>query len=760
MAVLRNSLIGLALLVCAGVAVAYVMLTASRASLHGQAHVTGLQAPVQVHSDALAAPRIEAASADDAWRALGFLVTRERAFQMDLMRRSAAGRLAELFGSDLLEADRSQRLYGFAQVASAVVQRLPEAQRARLAAYADGVNEALQASVRAPELYALGYTPDAWQSSDSILVVLGMFQALSNSESQERTRTVVQSALPGAVSQLLLGSSDPYTQSLITGSSAQLPALTSDERIALSQLGATQAHAVLSPKSDRPPVGSNAWVVAGWKSGTGRALLANDMHLDLGVPNTWYKAELLYGDVHLTGVVLPGVPALIAGSNEHIAWGITNLEGDNLDLVSLERRDEPFEVRQEVVHVRGAADSVLRIDVSRWGPVAPAALLEHKVALHWAAMDPAAIDLSVIGLERARDVETALTVMSDAGMPPSNFLVADSQGHIGWTVSGRMPKRHGFDGGTSVDWHATSARWDGYLSASELPRSVDPPSGMIVSANQRMLAEGAQLGHDFGHGYRAYRITEALNQGGQLDEQRLLQVQLDTRAELYEPYRQAALASAEATKLGPLAATLRAWDGQAQSTSRGFALVDRFRSRLIDAAYAHWLSRCELLAPGFALDLSDVDTPLQRVLAERDLGLLGVSADGWDAFIASVLERAAAELRAEHGSFDVAWGAVNRVQIAHPLSMGVSALSFLDMPNEPLSGCGYCVRLASHTLGASQRLVVSPGHEARGIMHMPGGQSGHPLSAHYDDQQAHWVEGRALPLRSSKSESLLTLTPH
>ncbi|WP_437755170.1 penicillin acylase family protein [Sorangium sp. So ce1389] len=748
--------------------------------------VPGLEGDVTITSDRLGIPAIRAASRQDALRALGVVTARDRLFQLDLLRRSSGGRLAEVLGRDLLPADTRQRLYGVPQAASAILARLPERQRAALDAYAEGVNAYLRSAQALPlEFQKLGYRPEPWRPEDSVLVVLGMFNALSVTEDLERTRTVLTRSLPKSVTSFLLEGTDPYTRALLGAQAPATPPLPAEElRALVAQSRRAQAWrgGVLSAASGAAPVGSNGWAVAGQRTSDGRALLANDMHLELGVPNIWYRAELRYGDSEVAGVVLPGVPMLIVGTNRHVAWGLTSLDGDVMDLVQIEvhpgRPDEyrtpsgwqRFEVAEETIKVRGEPDVTVTAQRTIWGPVAPRPLLGAKVAVRWTALDPEGVDLGLVEMDRARTVEEAASVMNAAGGPGCNVLLADRRGRVAWTVTGRVPRRRGFDGSVSVSWADGRAGWDGYLPPAALPRIVDPPAGFVVNANHRMpLGEGAPaLGRDYANGYRAYRITERLREPRKVAEADLLALQLDTQAEFYGFYRDLALRALtdEAVSRRPALAEARravkAWDGRADVASVGLPLLDRLRHVLADEVFAAWLGASRAAEPTLELELTDIDTPLQRALDERSAELVPAPEGGWDAFVLAALEKAMAALEQEHGGRPVdqiAWGAVSRVRIAHPLAVTPELAARLNMPDEPLPGCDVCVRLASDSLAASERLVVSPGHESQGILHMPAGQSGDPLSPNYRDQQRAWVDGRPLPLLAGPAAHALTLVP-
>lgn len=739
--------------------------------LSGRAALAGLGAPVEVRFDALGIPAVHAASRQDALAALGFVTARDRLFHMDLLRRNSAGTLAQIFGPELLEHDRTQRHFGFARVADAVVAGLPAEQRGALAAYARGVNAYLrEARVLPVEFQLLGYRPEAWTPRDSMLVVLGMFQVLSDSQALERTRTIIARRAPREIGDFLYSGVDKYTRALLEERGERVEA----QAVPVPPLRAAHVQTACAKRAGEAPVGSNGWAIAGTHTHDGRAVVANDMHLDLSVPNVWYRAELHVPGQTLVGLTLPGVPLVIAGSNGQVAWGLTNVEADVLDLVETTRLDDAhyqgargpaaYALRDERIEVRGAQTERVRVRETEWGPVLPATLLGREVSLRWTALDPRAVDLSLMGLWDAAGVESAVALFNRAGMPPLNALIADTQGRVAWTVTGRYPRRRGFSG-REARAHDADLRWDGYLEPDALPRVIDPEQGYVINANQRMIS-GEQLGSDYGHGYRAYRIRERLLGVRPSTEGDSLRVQLDTRSEPFELYRSLALdvlARSEATAARTEARrALVAWDGQAERDSRGFALLRALRRALIDRAFAGWLGDVASAEPGFELDFADVDTPLSRALGEADAAVFASVPGGRDGLVLGAIDSALqtlAQVQPGRALSELRWGELSRVEIEHPLSALPALGGLLNMPRAELAGCGQCVRMQSGAMGASERMVLSPGHEQDGILHMPGGQSGSPLSAHYADQQAAWVSGAPLPLMAGAEVAKLVLLP-
>jgi len=772
----------------AGAAVLWLVCSASLPVRDGALTLPGLQAPVAVAFDGYGTPTVTAESRVDAFRVLGYVTAQDRLFQMDLLRRTSAGRLAEIFGDQAVPIDVKQRRLGLSRVAEAVLRRLPADQSAVLSAYAEGVNTFLE-EMRIPpfECLVLAYRPTRWEPTDSLLVVLAMFQMLNGSEDDEQNGTVMKASLPEDVAGFLLPSLDPYTAQLLRGGSRhEMPAPVPVEALAaLRRTGAQSRSSQMSMVPSRKrEIGSNAWVVGPTKTADGRAILANDMHLDVGVPNIWYRVQLRYGRSELSGVVVPGIPVVIAGSNGSVSWGLTNVEGDFLDLVRLELNPqnpneyatpegwERFIQRQERIAVSSGPDRIVDIQETRWGPVAEEPLMGEPVALRWTALDPEAVDLGLLHMDQARSVWDGIAVATRAGTPPNNILLADAGGHIAWTYMGRIPIRRGLDGSVSQSWSDGRTGWSGFIPPDELPRIVDPPSGYLVSANHRMTDETYPyvIGHAYASGYRAVRITERLRGMERIREQDLLALQLDTTTQVYDFYRDLlrGLLTDDVIARRPELADARQavdrWDGRADKDSRGFALLVMFRRTLGASVFAPFLQGCREKDAGFVFD-GDLDTPLRSLLVEQALATLPdpVTFADWPSFLLHELAETVAALKADYGILhidDLAWGTANRVHMTHPLSEALPVVGrWLDMGDDAVSGCGPCVRVQSGSLTASERMVVSPAHHADALFHMPGGQSGHPLSPHYRDQQRNWSQELPTPLPAGKSIQTLKFSP-
>ncbi|MGH8476420.1 MAG: penicillin acylase family protein, partial [Methylococcales bacterium] len=421
----------------------------------GEVRVAGLNSPVTVRFDRFGVPEILAKNRIDAAFALGYVTAGDRLFQMDLIRRKTAGKLAEIFSAVALESDIAQRHLNLEGAAWSIVQALPSEQREALEAYAKGVNSYLeQASNLPPEFWVLRYEPEKWSPPDSILVVLSMFQLLTWTESDERMLSVMHECLPNEVAAFLSPDTDRYTKILTGGSDSFRPI----QDIPAEQLAALLEQNRASPvavrvKAADTAYGSNNWAVNRLKTRDGVAILANDMHLPVSIPNTWYRATLRYDGLSVSGLNLPGVPSIVVGSNGKIAWGFTNFMADVLDLVKLKIHPEDpnqylsssgwrtFERVPQSISVKGANAVAIETRMTEWGPVSPQTLLGQFVVIHWSALDPEIANLSLMDLDQVSTIEQAMALLNRAGAPPQNVLLADDRGNIAWTLMGRFPKR-------------------------------------------------------------------------------------------------------------------------------------------------------------------------------------------------------------------------------------------------------------------------------------------------------------------------------
>ena len=478
-------------------------LAKSLPALNGEMRLVGLSAPVTIERDVHGVPTISGANRADVARATGFLHAQDRFFQMDLLRRQAAGELAEVVGPAVLSMDRRNRLHRLRAVAEERIALLDAETGAVLSAYTEGVNAGLEAlGSPPPEYMVLFVEPDPWRPADTLLVVLAMYLELQDEGGwRERNLGLMADLLPPELFDFLVTPGTEWDAPIVGEAFATPPIPPAEvfdlrkgaRSISFQKINLSPFHETVS--------GSNGWAVAGAHTADGRALLANDMHLPLAMPNIWYRVSLVWtgagGEKHrVTGVTLPGAPPVIVGSNGHVAWGFTNSQVDTSDLVVLEpdgedgqvyrTPDGPQRIRhvEERIRVKGADDDLLDIEDTIWGPVIDRDHRDRRRVARWVAHDAEGIDLGLLDMERARNVDDALEIATRARIPTQNCQVADRDGRIGWTLMGPLPRRTGFDGSIPTSWADAGVGWDGYLNPEEHPRVVDPPLGRIWTANK------------------------------------------------------------------------------------------------------------------------------------------------------------------------------------------------------------------------------------------------------------------------------------
>ncbi len=755
------------------------VLMASRPVLQGDASVAGLSAPAVVARDAHGVPVITASNRADLARALGFLHGQERFFEMDLLRRAGAGELAALVGPAALKIDMRLRLHRFRARAEAALAAQPADQRAIVDAYVQGVNAGLAALGHAPWEYTLLRTsPQPWTAADTSLVVYAMYFDLQDSEADnQQVRAGMRAILGPAMADFLWPRGTPH-DAPIDGSVLPEPVMPASPAAGSGPADAQPA---------APEHGSNNFAVGGRLSSTGSAIVANDMHLGLNVPIIWYRARMVVRapgsaapSLDLVGVTLPGTPFLVVGSNGHVAWGFTDgyIESGDAVLIDTLPNDarqyqtpdgvKPIQTFKEQVCAAHGTCQTLNVDETIWGPIVAHDEGGKPIAWAWTAHDSNAVStVGLAGLETAQTVRDALDAAHKAGMPQQNLVVGDSAGHIAWTIIGQVPRRVGLDDQVPHSWADGTHGWKGYLAAGEIPEIIDPPGGRLWTANARVVGGDAleKLGDGgYAEGLRAGRIRDDLNARDHFSEADLLAIQTDTRAAVLDSWQKLLLAAIQAhsgdAKIAALQPYVANWGGRAVPDSVGYRLVHEYRARAIRLIYGGLLSpvtkrlNIDLKVPGRGA------WAVERLLTERPPALLPAPYKSWDDVNAAVLTGIAAKVDAAGGPAGYTWGVVNHTDIEHPLARAVPLLGWLtNPPDVPVAGDSVIPRVAIPGFGASERIDVSPGHEASGIIDMPVGESDNPVSPYYLDGQQAWVDGTATPLLPGAAKWVLTLQP-
>ncbi len=682
-----------------------------------------------VERDARGIPHVRAGSLEDALFAEGFVTAQDRMWQMDMSRRLAAGELSEVVGPVTLAIDTRARRLGMRRIAEAQVKELPPEEIAQLAAYARGVNYYLQENADALpiEFKLMNYEPRSWTIADSLVIALSMNRTLTESWETDIGKWRLQQE----------------------GSPARV-----------EKLYPIRSGGEISP-------GSNAWAISGKRTKSGRAILANDPHLDFTVPSTWYAVQLRAPGLNVAGVTLPGVPGVLIGHNESIAWGITALLFDTQDLYAESMdmqsgrylfRGQAMSAHKETdwIAVRGAAPQ----GVETWRTVhGPVVMTEgnQPLALHWAGAEPGST-FPILAINQAKNWTEFRTALSRFAGPGLNFLYADANGNIGHQVAGKLPLRRTFAGDVPVDGASGENEWDGFIPFEQLPSFYNPPSGILVSANQNPFPLNTpwKVNGRFSPHYRERRIFERLNAERQWDAPGMLSIQTDVYSSMLKFVATEAVRVAGA---GPAAKeavkVLRAWDGRVTPESAAPLLAALIYQQL------RWRI-ASVAAPKGGLKYADEMAPavVETMLRERPIDWF----PDWDKVIASALADAIDEGTRLQGKRIGRWsyGRWNEVALAHPISgrLGWFGHYFNIGPVE-MGGHATTVKQTTRTLGPSMRFVASPGNWDDSVLTLTTGESGQVLSRHYRDQWEAYRDGQGLPLEFSRprAKSTLTLQP-
>ena len=787
-------LAGLAVLGLAGGLWMRHRLAADLPRTSGRLAVAGLAAPATIARDALGVAAIGGGSRRDVAFATGFAHAQDRYFQMDLLRRRAAGELAELFGPRALASDRAMRIHLFRARARRVLAAAAPDLRDLLAAYAAGANAGLDALAAPPfEYLVLRAGPRPWRPEDSVLALFSMFAQLEDvNAATESALTLLHDQLPADLYRFLVSPATGWDAPL-AGTPPPGAPLPGPEVFDLRRpRRASRPHPTRQGSVPAPQLGaSNSWAVAGPFTASGGALLANELHLGLTVPNVWYRAALTWPAEaagmpphRVVGATLPGVPAVVVGSNGQVAWGLTNSVLDTSDLVLLDPAPggagayltpwgpRRFERHVERLAVRGEPDRQLAVDWTLWGPVLDQDARGRRRAVRAVVDEDGAADFEILRLETASGLDQALDIAARSGVPALNFLAADRGGRIGWTIAGRLPLRAGFDGEIASSWADGAHRWQGLVPPAAVPRLADPPAGRLWTANNRVLAGAAAAPWGRGNfvlGARARQIRDDLLALPRATVEDMRRIQLDDRALFLQRWHDLLLAvlappvvAADARR-GELRALVERWGGRAAVGSAGYRMVRTFRRVVARDVFAPLTAACREVAPDFRYmdHFNQYEGPLWQLVSRRPPHLLDPRYGSWDALLLAAADEVVA-LHAEQGPrlADRTWGERNTTAIDHPLSEALPLVGHrLSMPPRQLPGDDDMPRVQAPDFGATLRLVVSPGREQEGFFQMPGGESGNPISRHYADLYETWAAGAAAPLLPGKPVTVLELVP-
>ncbi len=764
--------------------------------IDGSASLPGLHQEVTVERDRWGVPHIRAASVEDLAEAQGYVMAQDRLWQMDLLRRVARGQLSEILGPRTLPFDKEFRTYGFARAAERDATLLDPESRKVMEAYARGVNQFIEQHKRnlPLEFSLLRYAPKPWQPSDTLAISAYMYRTLSDTWQRELNRAkVVERAgvdrakdlfsEEAAMDHFVVGDPkviddgsqrsaadgddedddddmqpDPVLKAAREGSNDALtvqsaPDLTS----ALAE--SVETYLEESQSEIRQGLGSNNWVVSGAHTVTGKPLLANDTHLELSIPSIWYEIHLTAPGWNVKGFTLPGAPMIIIGHNDRIAWGFTNNGADVQDLyIETFNPTSPdgdrvkgawtkAQVSDEIIRIKGQPDEHLKVTVTRHGPVV---LREGDkgYALRWTATEPGGLANSYNWLGKAHTWKEFHETMKRVWGPGQNAVYADVEGNIGFLMAARVPVRKKGRGEVPVPGDTDDYEWTGYIPFEQLPQALNPESGLILSANARVVGPNYKpyLTDRWEEPYRTARIYDLLHDRHDLRAQDMLKVQTDTYSFPHVFLADQLSAAAKTAKpkdarTQKLIEGLKDWNGIADADSPEVSFLHAVRRAALDLLLAPFLGKETNLYQWRST------TFLQRVLTDRPAKWLPTAYKSYDELLTAAADLAVTNLATQSKSErveDWAWKRFNSLDMFHPIGREGLLKRFLSITDKPQSGTVYSVRAATKTHGPAMRFVGNPGNWDESILLIPAGQSGQPGSSHYSDQFSYWYEGKPI----------------
>jgi len=756
--------------------------------LDGKIVVQELSAPVSVTRDSHGVPTIEAASLEDLFFAQGYVTAQDRLWQMDIMRRFAAGEITEILGPDFIKHDREQRILGLRAVARRAGETTSPRDRSFFEAYARGVNVFIDSHRdRLPiEFRILRYSPHPWTIEDTLLIGARLVQDLNHGPYREAlTREKILGKLgPELTADLYVNSSwrdrppsaDPrrverkrqdYEENRRSGNKASAEHKTLQSPTYSSQQ--TGDDLLLVP-------GSNNWVVSGQHTVTGRPLLSNDMHLNHEMPNLWYEAHLRCGRFDVAGVTLPGMPFVTVGHNQRIAWGFTNV-GPTVEDVYVETFNgsgqyltpqgwRPLEHREELIHVKNRPDVTVDVALTRHGPIMTELVPgeSRKLALSWTLYD--SMHDPFFDVDAAQNWDEFRRALSTWDSPSQNAAYADVDGHIGYQATGHIPIRAAGDGSVPVSGSDNYHEWTGYVPFEKLPSVYDPPSGIIATANGRITPDGYlySLSNQWGAPWRTERIYRVLESGKKFEAADMLALQND----IYSAYDRFcterfvyALDHTEGLsgRARQARELMRDWDGRLtiDSAAPTIERVSRRElARLLLEARLGAAKNDDQSAEGtfgwksYQWEMASIW--IENILLKQPKRWLPQRYENYDELLAAAVEAAVSDSLAPKDLSNWHWGKFSPVEIEHPILSRLPIIGRWTGPGlHDQSGGGYTVKQVGRTFGPSERLTVDLSDLDQTRLNLVTGESGNFLSPYYMDQWRSWSEGFTFLLPFSRT---------
>ena len=782
----------LVLLVAGIAAYAYYVAHSALPQLDGRLQVKGLSAAVKVTRDGHGVPAIEAATPEDLFFAQGYVTAQDRLWQMDVMRRFGAGELSEILGEDTLKIDREQRILGLRAAAGKSLALASPRDRSYFDAYARGVNAFIEAHGNALpiEFRILKYRPKPWQAEDSIVIANQMVKDLNyyyipDTLAREKVLAKLGPELAGDLYVNRSWHDRPPTvmredlneQNNQNDSDDDDDDDSGPDNSVTEHRGAVEIWAQGAPEAVN---GSNDWVVSGAHTVTGKPLLSNDMHLGHQMPNLWYEAHLRSSNLDVAGVTLPGMPYVIVGHNQRIAWGFTNI-GPTVADVYIENFNaqgayqtpqgwQQPEHREEVIHVKGKADVAVDVKITRHGPVVTELFPgeTRPLALRWTLYE--GLHMPFFDVDSAQNWEEFRKAFSQLDAPGQNVVYADVEGNIGYQATGRVPIRASGDGSLPVSGADDAHEWTAYIPFDKLPSIYNPSSGVIATANGRITPDGYaySIATEWEAPWRTERIYHVLESGGKFAPADMLALENDVHSEndLFAAERfvyavdHAAKPSARAKQAADL---MRNWDGRMLASSAAATIAVRSGRELTRLLLEPRLGpapddpkRQQATLNWRTYNWTMRTVWLQNVLLHQPKRWLPEKYPNYDELLTSAVEAA---VNGSDAPKDLAmwnWGSFNAVEIDHPVLGKIPVLQRWAEPGvKEQSGSGYTVKAVTRHHGPSERFTANLADLDQSTLNTVTGQAGNFLSPYYMDQWKAWYEGSTftLPFTSQAVEA-------
>lgn len=772
--------VALVIILTAAAGTAYFLLQKSKPQVNGALALSGLTANVDVYRDDHGVPHIEAKSMKDLFIAQGFVTAQDRMFQMDLSRRQASGMLSEVIGEKTLSRDKFFRTLGLRRAAEASYDKYSPEMKQYLTWYADGVNayikQAKKANTLPIEFMLVGYEPKKWTPVDSLVIGKYMAFDLGGHWEGQAFRYYLMETF-----------SKEKALDLFPGYPADAPAILEDLKESGLDFEKSFAEAVVPNFHN----GSNNWVVSGSKTQSGKPLLANDPHLSLGTPSIWYQTHLTAPEYEVSGVIFAGIPGIIVGHNETIAWGVTNV-GPDVQELYIEKRNpkDPYEfqyladwekadVVDEVIKVKDKADVNYEVVITRHGPIISEFAHHDKpgtaLSLKWTALQPSKELEAVIMMNRSKNWQQFETSLESFHTPAQNFVFASTDGTIAYKANGLIPVRKQKYTSLPVPGWTDQYEWEGYIPWNELPTTVNPKNGYIATANNKVTTDSYpyHISDTFAQPYRQQRIVEVLEKNDTLTVKDMQTLQFDQKNKQAEELLPILIEQVTNEPLNEIETqvidVLKKWNKLDSKNSAAPLIfhiwMDRFSSELFKEEISEEM-----------MDMFDgreqvIDELIRKAYAgqpgpwiKEHGGLEKVTENSFRSMISMLTE--------EYGEYlaEWKWGDFHTLTFEHPLA-SIKPLNLLFNPETQKMGgsrvtvgvAGWNRETGDITHGGAWRMVIDMADPTKAYHVVGPGQSGHVLSPWYKDQSKDWATGKyhvtALDDNGGKGREHLLLTP-